>query len=246
VSTVIDGSNDSFSIIVDGVSSGALTLTHKTYTASELASALQTAVNSAAPLLAAGNSTTVELNGGKLAITSQRYGSGSTIASLVGNAIIPLGFSGGETGAGTDVAGTFSLNGTTIAASGNGQILTGATGTAGEGLQIKYTGTAAQVASGVDGTLNFSGGYATLLNKLATSALADGSALAGRTTGINSSLTDISAERDKINRQLTATEARYRAQFTALDTMISSLNSTSSFLTQQLANMPVNNKSSSN
>lgn len=247
VSTVVDGSNDSFSVVIDSVSSGTLSLPHKTYTASELAGALQTAINSSAALIAAGNSTTVALDGsGKIAITSQRYGTGSTVATLTGTAIIPLGFSGGETGAGINVAGTFSLNGTTIAASGNGQTLTGATGTAGEGLQIKYTGTPAQVVSGVDGTLGFSGGYATLLNKLAASALADGSALAGRSTGINSSLTDISAQRARINRQLTATEARYRAQFTALDTMISRLNSTSTFLTQQLANMPVNNNKSSN
>jgi len=33
-------------------------------------------------------------------------------------------------------------------------------------------------------------------------------------------------------------EKRYRAQFTALDTMIGSMNKTSSFLTQQLANLP--------
>jgi flagellar hook-associated protein 2 len=36
-------------------------------------------------------------------------------------------------------------------------------------------------------------------------------------------------------------EARYRAQFTALDTMLSSLNQTSQFLTQQLATLPKNN-----
>ena len=243
VSTVIDGSNDAFSIIVDGVASGALTIPHATYTQSQLASALQTAINSASSLVSAGVSTTVALTGGKLAITSQSYGSGSSVATLVGNAIVALGFSGGETGSGTDVAGNFSLNGTSIAASGHGQILTGATGTAGEGLQIKYTGTPSQVASGVDGTLNFSGGYATLLYKMATTALDDGGAIAGRNTGITKSLSDISTQRDAINRQLTATEARYRAQFTALDTMISSLNSTSSFLTQQLANLPNSNKS---
>jgi flagellar hook-associated protein 2 len=33
-------------------------------------------------------------------------------------------------------------------------------------------------------------------------------------------------------------EARYRAQFTALDSLIGSMSSTSSFLNQQLANLP--------
>ncbi len=247
VATLIDSSNDSFSIVLDGVSSGTLTLARApAYTPAQLAAALQTAINSATPFVAAGISTTVALDSGKLAITSQRYGSGSTIATLVGNAIVPLGFSGSETAAGSNVAGTFSLNGTSIAAAGNGQILTGATGTAGEGLQIKYTGTPAQVIAGVDGTLNFSGGYATLLSKVAASALENGAALAGRTTGINSSLSGIGAQREKINRQLAATEARYRAQFTALDGIVSRLNATSNFLTQQLANLPTPGKSNSN
>ncbi len=245
-STVIDSSNDAFSVIIDGVSSGALTLTHGTYTTTQLAAVLQTTINSAAPLLSAGASTTVALSGGKLAITSQSYGAGSSVATLVGNAIVALGFSGSESGSGSDVAGTFSLNGTTIAASGRGQILTGITGSAGEGLQIKYTGTPAQVASGVDGTLGFSGGYATLLYKLASTALEDSGALAGRTTGINSSLTGIGTQREKINRQLSATEARYRSQFTALDGIVSRLNATSNFLTQQLANLPTPGKSNSN
>jgi flagellar hook-associated protein 2 len=40
---------------------------------------------------------------------------------------------------------------------------------------------------------------------------------------------------------LTAVEARYRAQFSALDTMLNSLNQTSQFLQQQLATLPKNN-----
>jgi flagellar hook-associated protein 2 len=38
-------------------------------------------------------------------------------------------------------------------------------------------------------------------------------------------------------------EARYRAQFTALDALMSSLNSTSAYLTQQLASLQANNDS---
>jgi flagellar hook-associated protein 2 len=243
-STLIDDSNNAFSIIIDGVTSGPLKLANNAaYTPAQLAGALQTAINSAAPFVAAGVSATVALDAGKLAITSQRYGSGSSVATITGTAIIALGFSGGESGAGSNVAGSFTLNGTTIAASGIGQILTGATGTAGEGLQVKFTGTPAQVAVGSDATLNFSGGYATLLNKLATTALDDGAALAGRKTGLDKSLEEITSQREKINRQLTAVEARYRAQFGALDTLISNLNSTSSFLTQQIAFLPTPGKS---
>lgn len=244
-STVIDSSNNSFSVVVDGVASGTLTLANGSYTPAQLASALQTTINSATPFSAAGITTAVTLDGGKLAVTSQSYGTASSVSTLVGSAIVALGFNGSESGSGTNVAGTFTLNGNTIAASGIGQILTGATGTAGEGVQIKYTGNAAQVNAGVDGTINFSGGYATQLYKLATTALDDAGSLAGSSEGINKSLTDISNQRDMINRKLTSTEARYRKQFNALDTLISNLNSTGNFLTQQIQYLPTPGKTTS-
>jgi flagellar hook-associated protein 2 len=41
-----------------------------------------------------------------------------------------------------------------------------------------------------------------------------------------------------LQQRLIGTEARYRAQFTKLDSMLSSMNNTSTFLTQQIAKMP--------
>ncbi len=55
------------------------------------------------------------------------------------------------------------------------------------------------------------------------------------------SIKDIDRRQDDFNQRLTAVEARYRAQFSALDTMLSSLNQTSQFLQQQLATLPKNN-----
>ena len=68
--------------------------------------------------------------------------------------------------------------------------------------------------------------------------------LANETDGINRSLKDIGSRRTEIQSRLVATQARYQAQFSALDTLLSSMNSTSSFLTQQLGNLPnyYNNK----
>lgn len=42
--------------------------------------------------------------------------------------------------------------------------------------------------------------------------------------------------------RMISVEARIRAQFSALDTLVSSLNNTSSFLTQQLASLNNSNK----
>jgi flagellar hook-associated protein 2 len=64
--------------------------------------------------------------------------------------------------------------------------------------------------------------------------------IASRTEGIAASIKDISKRREAITLRLTKIEARYRAQFTALDGLIAGMNKTSEFLTQQLANLPVN------
>jgi flagellar hook-associated protein 2 len=45
-------------------------------------------------------------------------------------------------------------------------------------------------------------------------------------------------QRDALNVRMEQIEARYRRQFTALDSLISSMNTTSTFLTQQLASLP--------
>lgn len=57
------------------------------------------------------------------------------------------------------------------------------------------------------------------------------------TTGLESSVTDIKEQEDALQRRLDAIETRYRTQFTALDTLVSSLNSTSSYISSYLASL---------
>ena len=235
VTTMIDGANDGFSVTIDGVASGALTLAHGSYTATELAAAVQTALSGAAALTQSGVVPTVTLASGKTLITSSSYGAAATVSGAAGTALAALGFDGSESGAGIDVAGSFSLGAAPIAATGSGQLLTGIAGTAAAGLKVQYTGNAAQVAASPATTLNFSRGFAARLAQLATDALDTTGALAGRTTGIAKSIANVGQRRDNLNTRLLDIEARYRAQFTALDTLLSNLNRTSSFLTQQLA-----------
>lgn len=234
VTTTIDGTNDGFSVVIDGVASGALTLAHGSYTATQLAAAVQTALSGATALTQAAAVPAVTLDGGKIAIASSGYGTASTVSGAAGSALAALGFSGSESGAGTDVAGNFTLNGAAIAATGSGQLLTGAAGSAATDLKVQYTGNAAQVAANPALTLNFSRGFAARLAQLASDALDTGGALAGRTGGIAKSIASVGQRRNDMNSRLLDIEARYRAQFTALDTLLSNLNQTSSFLTQQL------------
>ncbi len=71
-----------------------------------------------------------------------------------------------------------------------------------------------------------------------------GGLISSRTDGINSTLKSLSKQEDAFNLRLSKIEARYRAQFTALDTLIASMNQTSTFLAQQLANLPTISSSS--
>lgn len=94
------------------------------------------------------------------------------------------------------------------------------------------------VASFFTQTTTGNQGIAVRFNTLLTSLIGTNSLIAARTEGINSSIKSLQKQTDTLNLRLTQIEKRYRAQFTALDTLVSSMQKTSSFLTQQLASMP--------
>ncbi len=131
--------------------------------------------------------------------------------------------------AGINVAGT--IGG--ITATGSGQTLIATSGDP-QDLSISINGG----ALGARGTLNYSQGYAYSLNKWSTSILAGDGTLVGRTNGINKSITDIGIRRTTLQSRLVGIEQRYRMQYSALDAMLTSMNQTSTYLTQQLANLP--------
>ena len=49
---------------------------------------------------------------------------------------------------------------------------------------------------------------------------------------------DIARDKEAFTLRMTQVEARYRKQFTALDSLLSQMQSTSAYLTQQLASLP--------
>jgi flagellar hook-associated protein 2 len=75
--------------------------------------------------------------------------------------------------------------------------------------------------------------YSQLDNRLKTAGDID-----GRNTQLKSELKDIDRDKEAFNLRMEQVEARYRKQFTALDTLLSQMQSTSSYLASQLANMP--------
>ncbi len=87
--------------------------------------------------------------------------------------------------------------------------------------------------AGSDGIVNRTGA-------LLTNMLGDGGLINARTTGLSASLRDLGRRESSEQARLDAIERRYRAQFTRLDAALSSMQSTSTYLSQQLASIAKN------
>lgn len=81
-------------------------------------------------------------------------------------------------------------------------------------------------------------GYAVRFDAMISGITASGGILSSRTEGLESQIDRIADQRETLDRRVAAIEARYFAQFTALDSLLGQLTSTGDFLNQQLANLP--------
>lgn len=229
--TSIDGHNNTLDVVLNGVKATITLTTKANYSAAELAAEVQSQINSVAAFSSANSSVAVTQSGGKLTITSNKYGSASSVHITGGSAqsYLKLPVGGGTELTGLDVKGT--ING--APASGNGQALISDAGGVSAGLALTVAGG----ALGARGTINYSQGYAYQFDQLTTSLLASTGTLTSRTDGIAASVKGIGKTRDDLSARLAVIEKRYRAQFTALDLTISKMSTTSTFLTQQLSQL---------
>jgi flagellar hook-associated protein 2 len=90
-----------------------------------------------------------------------------------------------------------------------------------------------------------SDGIATRLYARIDDLLASDGAIAARTSNLTDAQKRISEDSLKLDDQMAVVERRYMAQFTALDSLMSQLQATSNYLTQQLANAASIGKSGS-
>ena len=227
--TIAGGVNDTLGLSVNGIGASIL-LTPGTYTASALAAELQSKINGATALRNAGVAISVSESGGTLSLTSTTYGSASAVTNATGNAAADL-FGGAPVSvAGANVQG--SIGGLTTA--GLGQELT-----ASNGLRVKVSST----STGAFGDLEFRQGYGTQIAGLVSAALKSDGAIANRTDSWQKSIQGIQTQQARFNNRLTLIEANLRKQYTALDRTLSSMNSTSTYLTQQLSALQKQNSS---
>ena len=228
----LDSSNDEFVLTVDGTSSGTIALTQQAYAnLSAIASELQTKINADATLRAAGKAVTVSVSGDVIEIRSNSVGSSSSIALANAGSdstVVGLGLALATGTAGTDLVGT--ING--IAGVATGNTLVGAVGSGAEGLSL-------DISSATGGTVKISNGVTNQFADFLDTMLGDDNALDDRISSLNSRAESLTEERAQMERRLDAIEKRYRLKFSALDSLLNELTTTSDFLTQQLKNIPV-------
>lgn len=224
--TITSGVNDTVNLAIDGTSTSVV-LPAGTYTAAALATQLQTLINSSAPISGTGKSVTVSQNAGVLTLTSSNYGSTSSVTINGGNGANNLFSTPVQTG-GLDVAGT--ING--MSATGNGQLLTSSVGDS-SGLSISIQGG----ATGSRGMISYSQGLSSTFDSLMTSMLGSHGALASETTQFNNNIQDVQKRIDTLNARIAVDQANLTNQYAQLDAMLGSMNSLSSYLTQQLARL---------
>lgn len=210
-------SADRFRLTVDGVLSGNITLgTISNTDPLAVATAMQTAINNDAALIAAGVSVQVQfdVNSGGFGIISNTAGTSSSVqvANLQGNAGSIFGF---VTGSGAQGAA--------------GRAATGQADDA-SGLVVRIEGG----ALGSRGTINYSRGVADQLSKLLDTFLLSDGLLGRKQSSLGAELTTIADDRVSLADRLAKTERQLQSSFLANDLIISKFNTTGDFLKSQL------------
>ena len=153
---------------------------------------------------------------------------GATSKTQSGTYAINITQSGGG---GNTIAGT--LGG--VAGSGSDNILKGGAGTYVSGNAEGLSFSVVEGVSGNLGTITFNKGLGSQLEDWIKQLNEEGGMLNARTTGLNGRLSRLDDQEERLNLRLDQIQKRYRAQFTALDTMLASMQQTSTYLSQQLS-----------
>ncbi|MCP4062560.1 MAG: flagellar filament capping protein FliD, partial [Gammaproteobacteria bacterium] len=234
----IGAGNDELTFQVNGETSVSVQLTQQTYnTAQELADEIQVQLNANNALNASGSGVQVGVgSGGELTFTSSDYGSDSNVSLTSVEDGSAYGLSAATGTSGVDVAGT--IGGRT--AEGDGQVLFLGNGNGGaSGLQVRILGD----QTGSRGSITFVEGVAERTVDLVSSFVGADGAIESRTESLNRDLEQIQENQARLEERIAAYRERLVSQFTAADSLISQLNSTQDYVSQQLAALaPQNNR----
>ncbi|MBL3554902.1 MULTISPECIES: flagellar filament capping protein FliD [Marinobacter] len=237
----ITDTNDELTLDVNGDITVNLALTQGAYADQQsMLDEIQTQLDANNALNAAGVSVQAGVDStGKLTFTSSSYGSESSVSLASAENATTFGLDTNSSTGGLDVAGT--IGGQT--AEGDGQVLYLSSGNGdASGLQVRILGD----QTGDRGSITFIEGVGERTADLVTNMVGADGAFDSRTNSLNRELEQIQEGRIRLEERVTAYRERLVSQFSAADSLISQLNSTRDYVTQQLAALaPQNNRNNS-
>lgn len=227
------GKDYSFIVQVDAATAAPITLpANKVYAnGAELAAELQSLINLDSEVKAGRVGVQVGFNTttNQLEFTSNAYGAASRVSfTSVGADMADLGISVGTGVIGKDVVGTVDGE----AAFGFGNVLLPALGSKAEGLSMT-------VMPGVtEATISFSRGFAGQMDNLVNDFLKTSGLIKARETNITKDIDRVKDDTEALGRRSEAYRLRLQSQFTAMEAIVRSLNTTSSFLDGLVDRLP--------
>ncbi len=232
--TVASPGDYTFSVTVDGVTSGELTLSGSFATADDLRTEMQSLINNDATLKEAKAFVDVVIEtGGEFKLASREFGttskvaittSGAEFATATGLSTLSVSTNG------TNATGT--INGD--AAFGSGNVMLPKIDTDPYGLNL----TVRAGAPAGDFSFTYSKGFAGELSSLFDSFLSSNGVIKTREDNINNQLDGIDDDQENLDRKMTVYENRLTQQYLAMERIIASFQSTGDSLTGLVDRLP--------
>lgn len=229
------GSNDELTLAINGRDPETVTLAAGSYAKDELVAHLQSLFDER---FTGAQALRVSVDGDRLDLRSEGYGDDRSIEVVAGSADATLGLSTG-TSTGVDVAG--SIDG--AAATGTGQLLEGAAGTAGEGLRLVVTSDTALSGVTVDARRGVASQSRNLLDAF-TDAV-DGTVVV-KENSFETEIGDIETAISKIDERLAQRRESLNAQFLRMEQVMAEMQTQQAFLQSQLGAISGINSNNSN
>ena len=194
--------------------------------ATDLANAVQKAINANSTFTSSGASVNVTADDdGYLSVTSTSYGSSSNVGITGNGALVLFGDTTIKGDKGVDVKGT--IGG--YAADGKGQMLTGGKGTPISSIALQVSGD----TTGWRGTTSYSVGFGARLDNYVKDVTGTGGSLDTANKALNTHVSSIEKQISKFQDHLSDVQSNYQRQFSRLNQLSVKMKTASNMLDAQ-------------
>lgn len=231
----IDDTNDTVLLSLNNGDPVEIKLDHGAFDRATFAAAFQAKVNAHDDL----DGLSVNIDGNSLVLASTLQGKSSQV-KVEGSGSAAIGFTDGQAANGQDVVGYFLVNGEREEARSRGNLLIGERDNENTAdIQVRINMTADQLnEDGPDATISMTEGLASSLDKILNDML---DAVDGDIKTVNDAfdgeIESIQQSIDRLNARFETSREKLLRQFTALESAVGELQTTSSFIAGQLASV---------